>query len=569
MAEPCGLEVLAGAGGAPVQQKISNYINDLSRINRSLLVFLAHFPDPIRPDGRLDTTPLSIVRSDAGAGLMTSGRFWYLAAIIAAAIALPEPANARLQFQTSASDERTIIIVSGEIEFADDLTAFEKIVQSSGAQVVTFDSIGGNPYKAMELGRLIRRHGLGTIQIRSGECASACALAFLGGTWRAAMAGAIGVHRSSFSSTSGITTDDAVSSIQALTADIMIYVSEMGADPSLLQLALQYDSDDMRYLSRSEMQKYRVTISSAEGPATAPRGAAPLPPRGSPAAPLGELIPTPTETVATQLASAEDAARAGDFNAAYSIWAPLAQYGNALAQHHLGVMYYYGEGVQRDLNQSLHWHTKASEQGNADSMLDIGVMHSNGDGVPRDGKIALQWFLRSADRGNAKAQLYSAMSFRDGIDTPKDYEAAVKYFLLSAQQDNSEAQLELARISILKNPPDIKTAIYWGGIAAINSLAEAQLFMGNIFLTGKLVTKDQAVAAMWFTLARGYVNDHISLDNGKVGEEAAARLKQIEKAIGAQGLDKAKAAARNCYNQTYVTDAIRECGLGGTIAVPN
>jgi hypothetical protein len=521
----------------------------------------------------LDTTPLSIVRSGAGARLMTSGRFWYLAAMIAAANALTEPANARLQFQTSASDERTIIIVSGEIEFTDDLTAFERIVQSSGAQVVTFDSIGGNPYKAMELGRLIRRHGLGTIQIRSGECASACALAFLGGTWRAAMAGAIGVHRSSFSSTSGIDTDDAVSSIQALTADIMIYVSEMGADPSLLQLALQYDSDDMRYLSRSEMQKYRVTISSADSPATAPRGAAPLPPRNSPAAkeaaPRGELIPTPTETVTAQLASAEAAAKAGDFNAAYSIWAPLAQHGNALAQHHLGVMYYYGEGVQRDFKQSLHWHTKASEQGNADSMLDIGAMHSNGDGVPEDSKIAFQWFLRSADLGNAKAQLYSAISFRDGIDTPKDYEKAAKYFLLSAQQDNSESQLELARISALKNPPDSKSTIYWGGIAAINSLAEAQLFMGNLFLAGKLVTKDQSVAAMWFTLARGYVNDHISLNNGKVGEEAAARLKQIEKTIGAQGLDKAKTAARNCYNQTYVTDAIRECGLGGTIAVPN
>jgi len=213
---------------------------------------------------------------------MTSREFWYLAAMIAAANAFIEPASAQLQFQTSASDEMTIIIASGEIEFTDDLSAFERIAQSSGAQVVTFDSIGGNPYKAMELGRLIRRHGLATIQLRAGECASACALAFLGGTWRAAMPGAIGVHKSSFSNTSGITTNDAVSSIQALTADMMIYISEMGADPSLLKLALQYDSDDMRYLSRREMEEYRVTTLSADSSATAPRAAAaPLPPRNS------------------------------------------------------------------------------------------------------------------------------------------------------------------------------------------------------------------------------------------------------------------------------------------------
>jgi hypothetical protein len=128
---------------------------------------------------------------------------------------------------------------------------------------------------------LIRRYGLGTIQVRSGECASACALAFLGGTRRAAMAGAIGVHRSSFKNTSGISTDEAVSSIQALTADIMMYTSEMGADPAILQLALQYDSDDMRYLSRSEMERYRVTTLSADQPEPAARVASPVPPRYS------------------------------------------------------------------------------------------------------------------------------------------------------------------------------------------------------------------------------------------------------------------------------------------------
>ncbi len=36
-------------------------------------------------------------------------------------------------------------------------------------------------------------------------------------------------------------------------------MTEMGIDPSLLQLSLRYEKDDMRYLSKSEMQQYRVT----------------------------------------------------------------------------------------------------------------------------------------------------------------------------------------------------------------------------------------------------------------------------------------------------------------------
>ncbi len=121
----------------------------------------------------------------------------------------------------------------------------------------------------MRLGRMIRFLGLNTIQIRSLECSSACALAFLGGVVRVADSGAIGVHRSSFSDTSGMTTQDAVEEIQRGTAQVMSYISEMGADPTLLQLALQYHSSDMRYLSSSEMRQYRVTNFEDE-PSAAP-----------------------------------------------------------------------------------------------------------------------------------------------------------------------------------------------------------------------------------------------------------------------------------------------------------
>ena len=151
------------------------------------------------------------------------------------------------------------VLVAGDFDYTQDLSDFTLLVNEHNPIFVSFDSPGGNIPKAMELGRLIRMLGLATFQPREVECASACALAFLGGTWRFASPGAIGVHKSSFSDSRGMDINSAVSYVQQITAEIISYMTEMGVDPSLLQLSLQYDSDDIRYLSKSEMVAYRVT----------------------------------------------------------------------------------------------------------------------------------------------------------------------------------------------------------------------------------------------------------------------------------------------------------------------
>jgi hypothetical protein len=154
------------------------------------------------------------------------------------------------------------ILVSGEFDYSDDLSAFNALVRSHNPVVVTFNSPGGNPYKAMELGRLIRTHQLNTLQLRGMECASACSLAYIGGVSRLAAPGSIGVHKSSFSTSGGMSVDDAVSQVQRVTADVITYMIEMGVDPGLLQLSLKYDSNDIRYLSGSEMAQFKVVTAA-------------------------------------------------------------------------------------------------------------------------------------------------------------------------------------------------------------------------------------------------------------------------------------------------------------------
>ncbi len=186
-------------------------------------------------------------------------RFLVGAAI--AALLFPAGATA-LTFSTEPIDAtKSVILVSGVFEPSESLSPFVSLAKGLGTRsgIVVFNSIGGNPSKAIELGRLIRALGLPTFQMRGMECSSACALAFMGGTVRFAETGSIGVHKTSFADTSAISVDDAVSYIQHQTAETISYMTEMGIDPSLLQLSLRYEKDDMRYLSKSEMQQYRVT----------------------------------------------------------------------------------------------------------------------------------------------------------------------------------------------------------------------------------------------------------------------------------------------------------------------
>lgn len=150
-------------------------------------------------------------------------------------------------------------MVSGEFGANEPLNAFSNAVVSSGARVIVFNSPGGNVGTAIQLGRMIRAAGLDTLQVRQLQCASACSLAFLGGVRRVAETGSIGVHRASFDTNSGMSADEAVAQIQAGTAQVMSYMTEMGVDPKLMQVALSYDRSDMRYLSASEMAELRVT----------------------------------------------------------------------------------------------------------------------------------------------------------------------------------------------------------------------------------------------------------------------------------------------------------------------
>jgi hypothetical protein len=192
-------------------------------------------------------------------------RLWGVPALWVILVLSSGRAAADLHYEErTTSDGVSILVVSGVFELGDDLRDFDRAVARIRPVAVVFDSPGGQPQKAMELGRLIRALGLATFQPYGPQCVSACALAFVGGVERFADPGSIGVHKTYFDEGAPLDAAGAVAAIQELTAETLEYLGEMGVDPALLALSMRYDRNDMRYLSGSEMAELGVT--TADGP---------------------------------------------------------------------------------------------------------------------------------------------------------------------------------------------------------------------------------------------------------------------------------------------------------------
>ena len=106
---------------------------------------------------------------------------------------------------------------------------------------------------------------------------------------------------------------------------------------------------------------------------------------------------------ASDFATGMEAYKRGDYKTALREWRPLAEQGDAWAQHNLGSMYANGRGTTRDDVEAVKWYRKAAERGLAAAQNRLGVMYAEGKGVPADNLEAYAWFNIAAAQGNENA----------------------------------------------------------------------------------------------------------------------------------------------------------------------
>jgi len=138
---------------------------------------------------------------------------------------------------------------------------------------------------------------------------------------------------------------------------------------------------------------------------------------------------------AGELEDATAARERGDHAAALRLLRPLADKGDAVAQHNLGVGYFKGEGVTRDNQEAEKWFRLAAEQGHAGAQSSLGLMKL----MSKDYNEALKWVQLSADQGYPPSQINLGIMYFEGQGVPRDHVRAHMWMSLAARADSNAA----------------------------------------------------------------------------------------------------------------------------------
>ncbi len=107
-----------------------------------------------------------------------------------------------------------------------------------------------------------------------------------------------------------------------------------------------------------------------------------------------------------------------------------AQLGHPEAQFYLGLMYDRGYGTARNADNAHHWYTRSAEQGLASAQFALGDMYRRGDGRKADPKVARDWFEKAAEQGDAYSQYIAGILYLDdtggGTNSPRAIELLEK-----------------------------------------------------------------------------------------------------------------------------------------------
>jgi hypothetical protein len=167
----------------------------------------------------------------------------------------------------------TLIAVEGTFELGDEKRFIEKALPVDKG-IVVLNSEGGNARTGIEIGKAIRLKGFWTYVPDDRVCASACGLAWLGGTQRLASQSALVGFHAVYTTDKGVANESGPGN-----ALVGAYLSEIGLGPDAIAYATSASPDNMNWLSMPVARLYGIeatflpTETAAASPAAAPKTA--------------------------------------------------------------------------------------------------------------------------------------------------------------------------------------------------------------------------------------------------------------------------------------------------------
>jgi hypothetical protein len=192
-----------------------------------------------------------------------------------------------------------------------------------------------------------------------------------------------------------------------------------------------------------------------------------------------------------------------------------SKWSRAVAQCHLACLLRNGGrmGIARNLEEAFDLFQKAADQGHAEAICHLASMHESvrwtAQGEILTDVITAEQLLRTAaEKGHADAQYRLARYVEDVYPEPSeaDLKEKVRLLELAAKQGHAAALLKLARMYAEGDGVDkcnLSASRYLSrAIAHGSNLGpKRQCRLAGMFETGKIVQKDEAIAAHWYSLA--------------------------------------------------------------------
>lgn len=182
-----------------------------------------------------------------------------------------------------------------------------------------------------------------------------------------------------------------------------------------------------------------------------------------------------------------------DINKALKFWTLSANVGVAASALSIGSHF---QLMEDKLQDAIKWLTLAAELGCKEAQCRLGMHYSK---EVTNHEKAFYYFVLSANQGHKYAQCSLGNFYFKGIGVKQNDEKAIGYLTLSANQGLMDAQYDLAQIYGKKL--DFKTSIKWLTLAEKQGCVDAQHMLGVYYFEGVGVKLNYKLAFKYFELA--------------------------------------------------------------------
>src|SRR3979411_26962 len=187
----------------------------------------------------------------------------HVLAIVVSLLAAPtaEAANIELRHLDTAT---ALVMVEGDLELGD-IELFRSKVAALPKATVAFRSDGGSLLAGIRIGMQIRVKNFTTVVPDAAQCASACAVAWLGGVHRFLGAGAkVGFH-AAYVQKAGMTTESGPGN-----AVLGAYLDQIGLPEDAIVYITQAAPSSMKWLNMEEAALHGIEVALLPPPDSAP-----------------------------------------------------------------------------------------------------------------------------------------------------------------------------------------------------------------------------------------------------------------------------------------------------------